>query len=401
MVIGQIISIFGAAILRFALSTYVLDITGRSDLFALVFAVSSIPGIILSPIGGAIADRFNRRNLMVIFDFTSCLIVLVSGILFWQGIFSVLIVAVIMTLLAIISFIYQPAVHASIPVLSSMENIESANGIVSGVAALSSLAAPVLGGVLYGILGMKSLIIVSCIAFFLSAVMEIFIKIPFEKREVKKHIITDMFSDIKDGAFYVLKTKPYIFKIMMVALLLNLFLVPFFIVGVPYMLRITMSSSDTFYGIGLGIVQLSSIIGALTVGLVAKKMQLNNIYKWVILISILFFPMSLAMFPKVLSFGYYPSFIMLFLFSVPIMMVTSMLSIVVISLVQKETPNELIGKVMAIIVAVAQCAAPLGQILYGTLLEFFRNAVYIPIIIIGFMGLGIAVVTNKLFRDYN
>ena len=76
MVVGQIISILGSALLRFALSLFVLDITGRADLFAVLFAISSLP-VLLTPFGGAIADRFNRRNLMVLFDFISSGIVLI------------------------------------------------------------------------------------------------------------------------------------------------------------------------------------------------------------------------------------------------------------------------------------------------------------------------------------
>ena len=65
MVLGQIISILGSALLRFALSLYVLDTTGSESLFATMFAISNIP-LLLAPLGGAIADRFNRRSLMVI-----------------------------------------------------------------------------------------------------------------------------------------------------------------------------------------------------------------------------------------------------------------------------------------------------------------------------------------------
>ena len=75
MVFGQIISILGSALLRFALSLYVLDSTGSESLFATMFAISNIP-LLLAPLGGAVADRFNRRNLMVLFDFTSSAIVL-------------------------------------------------------------------------------------------------------------------------------------------------------------------------------------------------------------------------------------------------------------------------------------------------------------------------------------
>ena len=71
IVLGQIISLFGNAILRFALPLYLLDTTGSAALFGLVSALSFIPLILLTPVGGLIADRVNKRNIMVALDFTT------------------------------------------------------------------------------------------------------------------------------------------------------------------------------------------------------------------------------------------------------------------------------------------------------------------------------------------
>ena len=182
MVSGQIISILGSALLRFALSLYVLDTTGSESLFATLFAISNIP-LLLAPLGGAIADRFNRRNLMVIFDFTSSAIVLSLIILMSVGSISVSTAGTSMVLLSIVSALYTPAVTASIPLLVEEQKLEGANGLVQAVQALSAVAAPVLGGILYGLMGLKTVVAVSCISFFLSAVMELFIQIPFVKRQ--------------------------------------------------------------------------------------------------------------------------------------------------------------------------------------------------------------------------
>ncbi|MDR0517471.1 MAG: MFS transporter, partial [Fibromonadaceae bacterium] len=226
VVIGQVISLLGSAMLRFALNLYVLDITGRADIFAAVIAISSIPAIIFSPIGGAIADRFNRRNLMVIFDFSSSAIVLLLILLMGTGTIPVAAIGAILTILAIISSMYQPAVQASVPTLVSGDQLAGANGIVSGVGALAGLLGPVLGGVMYGFIGLKILVIISCIAFFLSAVMEIFIRIPFTKRASDKRIIGTILNDVKDGFLYISKKKTIILKVVSVAAVLNLILTP-------------------------------------------------------------------------------------------------------------------------------------------------------------------------------
>ena len=241
------------------------------------------------------------------------------------------------------------------------------------------------------------LIEISCLAFFLSAVMEIFIEIPFEKKSISQSMAVLIFKDIKDGFYYVTKRKPEIFKIMTLAALLNLFLVPFFIIGLPYIYRITLGLTDRLYGLSLGVIELSTIVGALTVRLVTKRMQLNTLYKWIFVISAFFAPLALAFVPQVLKRGFLAPFFILNLFAIPIAVMVTQLSIFVITAIQKETPNDLLGKVMATITAVSQSAAPLGQLLYGGLFAALKGAIYVPLLIIGVIVFLIGLV-GKTFK---
>lgn len=397
MVMGQIIAVLGSALLRFALSLYVLDVTGRADMFATLFAVSNIP-LLLAPLGGAIADRFNRRNLMVIFDFASSAIVLSFILALSAGSHSVFLIGVVMVLLSTISALYTPAVTASIPLLVAGDKLEGANGIVQSVQALSAVAAPVLGGVLYGVLGIQPLLLISGTAFFLAAVMEMFIHIPFEKRAYEGHIVPTIMKDLKEGFAYVVK-QPFILKSMILAALLNLLLTPYFIVGGPIILRVTMHSSEGVYGLGMGLINFATILGALSIGILAKKMSMNKLHRWILTIALLVLPMALSVTPFMLSLGYYPSFLLFMFSAMPIAMVMTIISIFVITRVQKKTPNENLGKVMAIITAVAQCAAPIGQIIYGLGFEGFSKAVYLPTIFVSLAMFALAALSQRMLRN--
>ncbi|WP_141550438.1 MFS transporter [Bacillus thuringiensis] len=397
MVSGQIITILGSTLLRFALSLYVLDITGRADIFAGLYAVTSIP-FLLAPLGGAIADRFNRRNVMVIFDFINAAIVLSFIVLLLTESVSILMIGTIMFLLAVVSAMYAPFVMASIPQLVPEKKLEQANGIVNGVQALSNIVAPVLGGILYGIIGLKMLVIISCLAFFLSAILEMFITIPFIKRIQEGHIVPIIVKDMKEGFLYVLK-QPFILKAMLLAALLNLILTPLFVVGGPIILRVTMQSSDTMYGIGMGLIDFATILGALSIGFFAKKLQMKTLYNWMLIIALLVIPVALSVTPFTLNLGYYPPFILFILSSLLIAMIMTIVSIYVITVVQKKTPNENLGKVMAIITAVSQCMAPIGQVVYGFMFEGFSAKIYLPIFAISFIMIIIAVVTKKILSN--
>lgn len=398
MIIGLVISLFGSAILRFALDLYVLDTTGRADIFATVMAISVVPTVICSPLGGAIADRVNRRNLMVIFDFTSSALVLIIIGLYLTNHLTVPIIAIMVTLLSVISAMYQPAVQASIPVLVKPEGLVQANGIVNGVSALSGILGPVIGGSLYGLFGLKHLLIISSIAFFLSAVMEIFIQIPFTRQERTKAMLPTIFGDIKEGLQYITTKNKRLFRTILLAPAINLVLTSFLLVSTPYILRVTFESSDTMYGVGMALPQMAMIIGALIVGPIASKMRLETLHRWLYGVAALLLPMTCAVVPAFLNLGYWPSFILYFIAAMAIMMVAAILSIYLISEVQKGTPHEMLGKIMATVLAISQCATPLGQILYGTALQLFKGKTYITILIAALLTALVSILCKRLLK---
>ena len=378
VVIGQVISILGSAILRFALNLYVLDLTGRADIFGLLIAVSAIPAILFTPLGGVVADRLNRRNLMVIFDFSSSAVILLFILLTRMENASIIVVGAVLAMLSMISAMYQPVVQASIPLLVERELLTSANGIVMGVAALSGLMGPVLGGVLYGMIGLNALVVAGCVAFFLSAVMEIFIQIPFTKPLSDKNIIPTIVDDMKLGIRYVVKERPTILKIIIIAAAFNSLMSPFFHVGTPYILRITLQSSETMYGIGMGVGELSTILGAVLAGVITKRLTLSTTHKLLFIVSAVMPFVVLSVTPMILNLGYWQPFVLLISSSAITMALLTTASIFVLTSIQKETPNAMLGKVMGILMAVSQSAVPLGMALYGLAFEVFSNAIYVP-----------------------
>ena len=132
VVIGQIISLFGNQILRFVLPLYLLNQTGSAALFGTVSACAFIPMIILCPVGGIIADRVNKRNIMVILDFSTAALILILSLLLGQVDVVILLLAVLIVLYGI-QGAYQPAVQASLPVLVKPEQLISGQAMYGGL----------------------------------------------------------------------------------------------------------------------------------------------------------------------------------------------------------------------------------------------------------------------------
>ena len=101
VVAGQIISLFGNAILRFALPLYLLRQTESPALFGAVGAAAFIPAVLCAPIGGVVADRVNKRNIMVVLDFSTAGLILLFTLLLDRAPLVPLMVASLMLLYGI------------------------------------------------------------------------------------------------------------------------------------------------------------------------------------------------------------------------------------------------------------------------------------------------------------
>ena len=275
MILGQIISLFGNSILRFSLSLYVLDVTGSAAVFGTILAVSMIPTVILSPFGGVLADRLPKQKIMTILDFVTAGMIVSYDVIFGST-GSLAAVAVFMILLTLIQAFYQPAVQASIPLLAAREHLMAANGIVMQVQALAGLLGPILAGMLYGIGGVKPILAASAVCFFPSAVMELFLRIPHDKRAPEASPVRTALLDLKEALLYLIKENTCLFKLLIIVAGINLFLSALFIIGLPYLVKIYLGMSAQAYGFAEAALGLGSILGGLLSGLAGKKIKFKQ-----------------------------------------------------------------------------------------------------------------------------
>lgn len=369
VVIGQIISLFGNAIIRLALPLYLLDLTGSATLYGMALACSMIPMILLSPIGGIIADRVNKRNIMVVLDFSTAFLLLVFAI----GVNIVnpaVIIIVTMMILFGIQALYQPAVQGSMPLLASSENLLAANSIINQVNALSSLVGPIIGGVVYGVAGIKTIITIGIICFTFSAVMELFIKMPFVKQKAQGGMIQTAVSDFKEGMHFALKEKTIIVKISLICAGLNLFLSSMMIVGLPVIIKMKLGLSNQLYGYAEAAIGAGSLLGGICVGVLGKRLTIQKSDKLLLITSLIMLPVAIT-----LILGMSPLIVygIIIVVSTVCMAFSTIFTIRALTYLQEETPTHLLGKVVACVMAICMCAQPIGQAIYGGLFEVMKD----------------------------
>lgn len=295
VVIGQIISLFGNAALRFALPLYLLNLTGSSALYGTVMACALIPSILMSPVGGMIADRVNKRNIMVALDFFTALVVVMFSVLM-NGVNLVVLLTVTLMLLFGIAGAYQPAVQASIPALADQGHLMAANSIINTISSFSALIGPVIGGVLYSAYGLKPILWVCMVCFFISAVMELFIQIPFQRRVSEGSVWKLIKSDFADSIRFIRKDKPAIGKAVWIVCGINLFLSAMISVGVPYLitevLDIEASLANRLYGFAEGIMAAGGLTGGICAGVFGNKLSIHKSCNLLIAGAVGIFPVA-------------------------------------------------------------------------------------------------------------
>ncbi|WP_346900153.1 MFS transporter [Clostridium sp. UBA7503] len=395
VVIGQIISMFGNAILRFALPLYLLRETGSASLFGIVTASSFLPMIFLSFLGGILADRVNKRNIMVTLDFLTASIVFLFFMALGKLPIVPLFIAVLMLLYGI-SGTYQPTVQASIPLLVSGDKILSAGAVVNQVGALAGLLGPIIGGMLFGAFGIVPILLISIACFVSSAIMELFIHIPFEKRNNEMKLSAIIKSDFLDSTSYMKKEKPVLIKIIGLATIFNLVLSSMLIVGMPILIISTLKISDELLGFSQGIMALGGLCGGIFTAVFSKKLKLTISHILMFLCSLFVGVMAI---PLLLGMANMVSYAVITASSFIIMALATMFSVQMIAAVQIKTPPDLVGKVIAVMISLSMCAQPIGQTIYGVAFDQFSNHIGIILLVVAVLSAAVSLISKEIFKN--
>ena len=395
LILGQLTSLFGNFILKLALSMYVLEATGSAAIFAGILSAATIPTILLSPLGGILADRADRRNIMVALDALTGVSVLCAA-LFLSENNAIAVISTLLIILSILGAFETPTVQACIPTMLQGDNIMKGNAVVNQVASLSYLIAPMLGGVLYAMLGLKPVMYASVVCFFITALFECFIKLSYQRIQNQGGVLQIVKQDFLSSMQYITKEQTSISKMLLLTALSRFFVMGITIVGLPFLVRTVLGFNPKYYGAAESALAVATILGSIVAGILAEKLKIHKLSVLLASMGIFIIPAGIVFILPVNAIIKYGVTVVSFC---GMQAVISIFSIFAVSLIQQRTPNHLIGKVMAYTSTVTLCVQPIGQIVYGFLFDKFYSAIYFVLIPTGIIVCIIGLSAMNFFKN--
>ena len=408
--LGAFVSNTGSILYSFAVSFYILVLTGNNALIqGLYLATGGITFMIVVLFGGVISDRFHKGKIMYICDYAKGASIIALTILLMTVIGSNTGKVIVLFALTIISnfigAIFSPASASLLPHIVPPESFQQAQSYYSAMGSFQSILGIVLAGILYSTIPANILFLIVGGCYIISGFSEMFIKYDFVKPEGKLSVQV-AFNDIGDAFKYLKSMKPILFLIIAV-LFVNFFFAPVGSNFLPYFIATDVTGSDYIFhewmapemwsSIVSVVLSLGSIIFAIILSTKQKKEHIApGLRIAFILMSIVFASISamyvLFDFDIININVFLITFVVIcFFIGMLLVLINIPISTTVVSIVDKDK----LGKVNSLIDVGSQGLIPVAELLGGLVIAGLGTSALLIGCTIGFIGMTVYIAVNK------
>lgn len=352
---GELISSIGSGLTGFSLAVYVYQNTHLATNVALVTLCAFLPSILLSPFSGVLADRFDRRLMMMIGDSFSTVGLMFILFIMMNGTASLLQICIGVFISSVFASLLEPAYKATITDLLNKEQFAKASGLVQLAASSKYLVSPLIAGFLLTVTNIKTILVIDIFTFFIAVLATIFVRRGLSsKLEESKN--QGFIKELKEGwnAVYTRKGVAWIVIILS--------FVTFFIGFIQTLLApMVLSFSDAkTLGTITTISATGMVFGSLFIGIFSVKKE----YVKLLLIGLAFTGIFLTMLGVSTNIFFIGTVGFLFFASLPFVQTSADV------LIRCNIPNEIQGRAWAIIGFISQLGNVFAYAVSGVLADF-------------------------------
>ena len=372
---GRFVSLIGSGIQTIALPLYILDVTGSGTLMGIFSILTLAPALLVAPFSGILGDRKNRKNIMIVTDFGRGILLCFLGVLSMIGSFNIYILFIAQVFISIMDSLFNSSSNALMPQLISKDKLIEANSTKGVFDAASAILGPALGGIIYGVFGIKMILYINGISFIISAVFSMFIGYN-KKAELKEQIDMKIIFNENFETLKFIKSKKGLLQLSTFAMVSNFLLVPMLDILIPYALRKELGFGSELYGYLLGFFTVGILFGNVSISAHFKKLGLKKLMKTglilettiIVVFSALFFPQIISAFDGAKAILFISMSACCLLMGV----CNAFLNTPISTNLQNLVPDEMRSRFFSILGMFAQGAVPIGSLLFGILIDLIK-----------------------------
>ena len=368
--ISKLISSFGSQVYSFALSFYILQMTGSAKSFALNLICNILPRTLAAPFAGYIVDRYSRKRIVITSQIATTLAI--GGLLIVSLTSGLSLVAIYITscILSLTSMFSGVAFSSSITGLIDESRIQKAMSLNQMSISFAAIGSPAVGGLLYGAIPMPVFLIIYIVASSIAVLLEstMNFKLFTKPKDVADGEVKEsMWQSLKAGVTY-LKTQPLIMAVIWIALMVNFFFGAFE-VGYSFILIEKLKMVSQHFGFTEGAMALGMLTMSIYLSVRKEVKYPFLVSKWgIVVMGFIMGGVSLPLFIP-MSYGFLFAYYVILMLGLGVMLVLVNTPMQV--MLQKQIADEYKGRVFSILETMAMALMPLGMVLYGFLYDVF------------------------------
>lgn len=333
---AQIVSSAGDAIYQIALLWLVLDITGSSTITGLVAMAAFLPAMLFGLYAGVIADKYNRKLIMILSDLSQALTVIVIPILLYFDYDNILLIGFFAFIRASFSTFFPPALNALVPMITSKDRLVKVNSVLATSGQLAYLIGPLAAGLILSVVSIPYLFVIDSVSFLIAILILLFIVLPPKTKLPDKQFgsVKELFSGIQ----YAAKHKP-LGTLFILTIINNFFIMGPAFVGMLILVKDTLGGTASQYAFVQSGLALGMLIGSVFVYRIGNRINIGKL----LLIGMILDGVTYSLMYFAGSVNYVLIFIVIHALGIP------MITISRTAIIQKHSPNEYHGRLFSLV----------------------------------------------------
>lgn len=393
---GMGVSGIGSNLYAFAISFYILSVTGSSTSFAMSLILSVLPRVVLNPFVGNLVDRVNKKAVVVLADCMSGLIMIGLVVLSMGNDLSLMLIYSATFLLSVSNVFLGNAYSASYANIVTEKLLTKLNSFQQTIQAIIQIGSPILGGIVYALVDIRLFILINGLSFFASAVSELFIDFKFNSKLVDTQRPKNSFMENFVEGFRYVKSQKMFISLALYALVVNFFVSAFSVI-MPYTLITVHAFDSNLVGYVQAAFPVGMLIASIVIGQKNLKFSKNLFGGGIMMFAVVFILFSIPSLPNV-DFGFMTPFYYGLIFMV---MAATAVSINVPLGVKFQTSVDEAyrGRFFGFLGMMAEGIIPLAYLLFGFLIGILPTYVILYISTTALFILAVSIKRNKYLDD--